>query len=189
MQDISLHLLDIIENSARAESSNIRISVLIDERINLMRFTVEDDGTGMDEETLKAAQNPFYTSKAERVKKVGLGIPLFAQNAELCAGRFQLDSELGKGTVLVAEFEYNHIDRMPLGNLQDTLISGIIGHQEVDFWLNLDHHIGEVHHDFAFNTAEIKEELGGIPLTYPDVIQFIEENIKEGIKKTEMEEN
>ncbi len=189
MQDISLHLLDIIENSARAESKNIRLSVLIDERKNLMRFTVKDDGIGMDEETLRSAQNPFYTSKAERVKKVGLGIPLFAQNAELCGGRFQLESDLGSGTELVAEFQYNHIDRMPLGNLQDTLISGIIGHQDVDFWLNLDHLKEDKHLEFFFNTAEVKAELGDIPLTYPDVIQFIEENIKEGIKKTEMEEN
>jgi signal transduction histidine kinase len=170
-------------------AKNIHLEVEIDEEKDLMRFTVRDDGTGMDAETLRNAQNPFYTSKMERVKKVGLGIPLFAQNAELCDGKFHMESELGKGTLLIAEFKYRHIDRMPLGNLQDTLISALIGHSEVDFWLSLKHIGKEKFLEYRFNTAEIKEELGDIPLTYPDVIQYIDENIKDGIKKTEMKEN
>ncbi|MDP8232147.1 MAG: ATP-binding protein [Candidatus Zophobacter franzmannii] len=189
MQDISLHLLDIIENSARAKAKNIYLDVIIDEESDKIEFLVKDDGTGMDAETLKNAQNPFYTSKAERVKKVGLGIPLFAQNAELCEGSFQLESELGKGTNLIATFKHSHIDRMPIGNLKDTLISAIIGHAEVDFWVQLTHSGAGKSLEWSFNTAEIKAELGDIPLTYPDVIQYIDENINDGIKKTEMEEN
>ena len=132
MQDISLHLLDILENSVRAGARNIKVRVINNVLKNRLRIIVEDDGSGMDAHTLEKAQDPFYTSKEERVKKVGLGIPLFKQNAEIVGGSFKMASEPGFGTVLTVDFPLDHIDRMPLGNLKDTLLGGIIGHPEVD---------------------------------------------------------
>jgi hypothetical protein len=188
MQDISLHLLDIIENSARAKARNIKIRVINNVGDNLLRIIVEDDGTGMDPETLEMAQNPFYTSKAERQKKVGLGIPLFKQNAELSNGCFQMTSEPGFGTVLTVDFQLDHIDRMPLGNLKATLLGAIIGHPEVDFNIILIYCEHGKEQSFHFETAAIKEELGDIPLTYPDVIEYIEQSLNEGIQNTNMED-
>jgi len=130
MQDISLHLLDIIENSVRASARNIWISIRIEVLRNELELVVLDDGTGMDAETLEHAQNPFYTTKLEREKKVGLGIPLFKQNAEMCNGSFFMNSEPGVGTELKAIFELSHVDRMPLGKIGDTMLGAIIGHPE-----------------------------------------------------------
>ncbi len=186
MQDLSLHLLDIIENSARADSSLVEIIMKADEKDNYLSFKIIDDGIGMDNETLQNALNPFYTSKSERKKKVGLGIPLFKQNAELCDGKFLMTSEVNKGTTLEAIFKKDHIDRMPVGSLADTVIGSIIGHPETDFLLKIIHNTLEQEFYFEFDTRIIKEELGDIPLTYPDVIQFIDENIKNGIKNTKM---
>ncbi len=189
MQDISLHILDIIENSARAEARNIYITVSVNESENTLTIIVLDDGTGMDSETAQNAQNPFYTSKAQRVKKVGLGIPLFKQNAELCEGNFVLNSELGVGTEIKAVFKYDHIDRMPLGNLKDTLLGCLIGHSEVDFHVNLERiNSGTDDLIFTLNTNEIRDELGDIPLTYPDVIMYLDSILDEGIKNTQLEE-
>ena len=188
MQDISLHLLDIIENSVRAGAKHIRIRIINDAQENVLRFIIEDDGCGMDAETLALAQDPFYTSKEERVKKVGLGIPLFKQNAELCNGSFRITSEPGWGTVLTAEFERDNIDRLPMGNLKDTLLGAILGHQDVDFHLSLIYRDQDKEQSFHFNTEFIKEELGGIPLTYPDVIEYIEQSLNEGIQNTNMED-
>jgi len=188
MQDISLHLLDIIENSVRAESRHIKIRIIQDVQEDILRFIIEDDGIGMDARTLDEAQNPFYTSKSDRVKKVGLGIPLFKQNAELSGGDFNMSSEPGFGTVLRADFQLSHIDRMPLGNLKDTLLGAIVGHQEVDFSINLIYKERGKEQGFHFDTSAIKEELGDIPLTYPDVIEYIEESLTEGIQNTNMEE-
>ena len=188
MQDISLHILDIIENSVRAGAKNIWITIHADLTKNKMIFKIKDDGTGMDEETLEQAQNPFYTSKLERKKKVGLGIPLFKQNAEHCNGYFKMNSKIGEGTELDAVFAYDSIDRMPLGNIGDTILSSIIGHPEVDIHLYLKRTGFSNNHDFKFNTVDVKKELGDIPITYPDVINFIEESLKEGIKNTKMEE-
>lgn len=189
MQDISLHLLDIIENSVRAKASLINIEVIREVMRNKLEFVIEDNGTGMDEETLRSAQDPFYTSKVEREKKVGLGIPLFKQNAEMCNGHFVLESELGKGTKLVAIFQFDHVDRMPMGNLQDTFVGSIIGHADVDFEIVLKNiKLDNSVEDFTFSTRAIKAELGDIPLTYPDVMTYIDQAIEEGIKKIKMEE-
>jgi len=187
MQDISLHLLDIIENSVRAKARNIKVRVIKDVGSNLLRIIVEDNGTGMDSETLAMAQDPFYTSKGEREKKVGLGIPLFKQNAEMSNGSFKMSSQPGFGTVLTVDFELNHIDRLPLGNLKATLLGAIIGHPEVDFHIILIHCERGREYSFHFETAAIKEELGDIPLTYPDVIEYIDQSLNEGIQNTSME--
>lgn len=189
MQDISLHLLDIIENSVRAKASLVKIEIVREVMRNELRFTIVDNGVGMDAETLAEAQNPFYTSKQEREKKVGLGIPLFKQNAEMCSGRFEMESELGKGTTLIAVFKFDHVDRMPLGNLQDTFVGSIIGHADVNFDIILKNKMitGELD-EYEFSTAAIKAEIGDIPFTYPDVYTFINESIEEGIKKIKMEE-
>jgi hypothetical protein len=188
MQDLSLHLLDIIENSARAGASLIQIFIDADENNDILKFKITDNGSGMDEETLNNALNPFYTSKTSREKKVGLGIPLFMQNAELCDGSFDVKSKLGQGTELEASFKKSHIDRMPVGSLADTIIGSLIGHPETDFYLRISHNTQEQNFEYEFDTRLIKEELGDIPLTYPDVIQFIMEDVNNGIKNTKMGE-
>jgi anti-sigma regulatory factor (Ser/Thr protein kinase) len=188
MQDLSLHLLDIIENSARAGASLINILISVDDKEDILKFKIEDNGSGMDADTLNNALNPFYTSKTSRVKKVGLGIPLFMQNAELCDGSFHVDSELGKGTNLEATFKKSHIDRMPVGSLADTIIGSIIGHTETDFYLKISHNTQEQNFEYEFDTRVLKMELEDIPLTYPDVIQYIIEDVNNGIKNTKMGE-
>jgi signal transduction histidine kinase len=189
MRDISLHLLDIIENSVRAQASVIDIDIEIEIIKNQLWISIKDNGTGMDSETIELTQDPFYTTKEERVKKVGLGIPLFKHNAEISNGSFKIISLPGNGTELQAVFQFDHVDRIPLGNIADTMISVIIGHQEVDFNLSLIRRtLSGEELDYNLSTQIIKAELGDIPLTYPDVIQFIENDIKEGIIKTKMEE-
>lgn len=183
-----MHLLDIIENSARAEAKNIKVRIIQNNLKNHLRIIVEDDGTGMDSPTMEKAQNPFYTSKVEREKKVGLGIPLFKQNAELVGGSFKMASEPGFGTVLTVDLVLDHIDRMPLGNLKDTLLGVIIGHPDIDFFIQLIYRDRSVEHCFHFDTKAIREELGDIPLTYPDVIEYIDQSLYEGIQNTNMED-
>ncbi|MCB5272059.1 MAG: ATP-binding protein [Candidatus Cloacimonetes bacterium] len=188
MQDISLHLLDIIENSVRAEAKNIKVRVINNVQKNRLRIIVEDDGIGMDSHTLEKAQDPFYTSKLQREKKVGLGIPLFKQNAEMVGGTFKMASEPGFGTVLTVDFTLDHIDRMPLGNLKDTLLNVIIGHTDVDYCVHLIYRDKAKEQCFYLDTKAIREELGDIPLTYPDVIEYIDQSLFEGIQNTNMED-
>ncbi|MBN1948700.1 MAG: sensor histidine kinase [Candidatus Cloacimonetes bacterium] len=189
MQDLSLHILDIVENSVRAQARNIWINIELNIMRNSLIIRIKDDGTGMDQDTLVKVHDPFYTTKTERVKKVGLGIPLFKQNAENSQGNFRITSELGKGTEITAEFRYDHIDRLPLGKISDTLLAGIIGHPNTDYFIHLKRIKldGEVL-EFIFSTPDIKDVLGVVPLTYPDVIDYLEDVIQSGIKKIKMEE-
>jgi len=81
MREIALHLLDIAENSAAAESRNISIEVHEDLLSDRLSTCVVDDGRGMDLETVQRVQDPFYTTRTTR--NVGLGIPLLKLAAEM----------------------------------------------------------------------------------------------------------
>lgn len=188
MQDISLHLLDVIQNSVRASAKCVKVRVLQNVVENRLRTIVEDDGTGMDSHTLQKAQDSLYSTKKEQVKNVGLGIPLFKQNAEQAGGAFRMASELGHGTVLTADFPLDNLDRLPLGNLKDTLLNSIIGHPQLDFNIHLLYRDNAKELCFNFDTKEVREELGEIPLNYPDVIEYIDQTLYEGIQKTNMED-
>ena len=129
MEDISLHILDIAENSIRAKAKNINIMITEDYKNDLLTLTIEDDGEGMDEATKAFALNPFFTTK--KGKKVGLGLALLAHSAEEAGGDMKIESEPGKGTKISAIFKLGHIDRKPLGNLNETIKCLKVTHPEI----------------------------------------------------------
>lgn len=179
MEDLSLHILDIAENSMDAGASLIEIGVVEDTAADLFTLRVKDNGRGMDEEMIEKAMDPFFTTKTVRTKKFGLGIPLLAQAAGECEGRFLIDSGPGKGTVITAEFRNSHIDRKPLGDLGATMMVLISGHPEMDFRLTYQKD-GAF---YAFDTAEFKKELEGVPINLPDVLRLIKDDINEAVRE------
>ncbi len=60
-------------------------------------LSVADTGCGMDEETLKHAQEPFFTTKGVG-KGTGLGLSMVNGLAEQSGGRLVLKSRVGEGT-------------------------------------------------------------------------------------------
>lgn len=120
MPDLSMHILDIVENSTRAGAKEISLAVVEDNRANRVTLTIIDDGKGMTEEELKRALDPFYTTKIER-RKVGLGLPMLRETAEQAGGSLEVRSTPGKGTEVRATMVLNHIDRPPLGDINETL--------------------------------------------------------------------
>jgi anti-sigma regulatory factor (Ser/Thr protein kinase) len=175
LRELALHILDIAENSISAGATRVRIAVDENLRDDLLEIVIEDNGKGMDAETLARITDPFVTSRTSR--KVGLGIPFFKAAAEACEGRFLIQSEPGQGTKVDVFFKHSHIDRMPLGDLASTLLTLMIGTPEV-------HWIFEYSVDgnnFVFDDAPIKETLDGVPLSEPAVMKFIRESLQEGI--------
>ncbi|MEW6511735.1 MAG: ATP-binding protein [Bacteroidota bacterium] len=130
MEDLSLHILDIVENSIRAKARNIGIRVVQDTEQDTLMIEITDDGEGMDQETAKRSSDPFFTTKG--VKKVGLGLPFLAQSAEEAEGTLNVESSPGKGTTVRAVFKLGHIDRRPLGNLHETVRCLRATHPEVN---------------------------------------------------------
>jgi anti-sigma regulatory factor (Ser/Thr protein kinase) len=182
VEDLSLHILDISENSIEAGATEIEIIVREDTRRNRLVLEIKDNGKGLDKETRQKALDPFYTTKTTR--RVGLGLPLLAQAAKEADGELTIESQQGKGTIITAEFVNDHIDRKPLGNIAETLVSLITAkgpgieiiyrHQKND-------------DSFSLDTREIKKELQEVPINNPGVLLYLRNTIKNSLKELEEE--
>jgi len=131
VEDISLHILDIVENSIRAHAKKIEIRIIGDKKRDLLNIEIIDDGEGMDENTVKNVLDPFFTTRNTR--KIGLGLPLLAQSAEESGGIVRIKSKPGKGTKVKATFGYSHIDRRPFGDIGKSLSVLITANPDINF--------------------------------------------------------
>ena len=64
--EISLHILDIVQNSISARASAIEITVSIDSKSDTLAVVIKDNGCGMSDEELSKAVDPFYTTRTKR---------------------------------------------------------------------------------------------------------------------------
>lgn len=183
MQELSMNVLDIAENSVSAGAKLIQITVDEQPTQDLLTINIEDDGIGMTDEQLSRVSDPFYTSRTTR--KVGLGIPFFRMAAEITGGSFDISGKPGSGTQINAKFVLSSIDRMPLGNINDTIFTLIHCNAEIDFLYT--RRLGS--DEMKLDTRSFREVLGDIPLNTPEVSKFIrgylEENTDELLKETE----
>jgi len=182
MKDLSLHILDIVQNSIRAKSTLIGIEINEQPNENQLIITITDNGTGMSPEQLQSAIDPFYTSRTTR--KVGLGLSLFKQNAEMTGGSFELESEYGKGTKVTAVFGLNHIDRPVMGDLVGTLLILICSSEGTDYVFKHITPTGE----FELDTREVRQTLEDVPISHPDVRIFIQEMLRENLEQIKISE-
>ena len=173
MKELSLHILDIAQNSITANGYNIVIELIYSIDNDLISITIRDDGSGMSPEFLERVIDPFTTSRTTR--NVGMGIPLFRLAAIMTGGDFDIKSQLGKGTDITAEFKKSHIDCPPLGDIDGTILTLIQGNPDRDFILKYETDKGS----FIVETLVFKNELGDISLSEPEVLAWIGELLKE----------
>jgi signal transduction histidine kinase len=131
MEDLSLHILDIVENSIAAMAGRIEIRIEENQARDLVTIEIKDDGNGMDEQTLKKALDPFFTTR--KTRRVGLGLSLLAQAARDSEGTFDLSSKPGEGTTVNATFRLSHPDCKPMGDIGQTMQVLVIAHPEIEF--------------------------------------------------------
>ena len=131
MEDLSLHILDVVENSLRSEARRVQILVIEDVKQDLLTLEIKDDGKGMDPEKCARAADPFFTTKPGR--RFGLGLALLAQAAREAEGDFHVSSLPGAGTTVRVTFRWGHPDRKPLGDIGATLQTLVVANPEVDF--------------------------------------------------------
>ncbi|TFH39269.1 MAG: ATP-binding protein [Chrysiogenales bacterium] len=167
MQDLSLHILDIVENSTMAGATLVEVRLTEDREKDLLTLVVKDNGAGMDGRMLEKVRDPFATTRTTR--RVGMGIPLLEQAVRDTGGNLAIESEPGKGTTISASFVMSHIDRKPLGNLGSTIITLIMGNPGVDFAVHVD--TGET--EAELDTRDVKSALEGVAITHPEVLESI----------------
>ncbi len=176
MKELSLHILDVVQNSIAAGGDFIIISIDEDLHKDLFTIQITDNGCGMDKDYAEKIKDPFTTGRKSR--KVGLGIPLLYAASERCDGDLTIQSKKGEGTIITAVLKHSHIDRAPLGDMVNTIKMLIVCNSEVEFLYK--HKINE--NEFNFDTREIKRILGDVPIHEIEVLSWIEGYLKEGLK-------
>ncbi|MBE7055006.1 MAG: ATP-binding protein [Ruminococcaceae bacterium] len=176
MQEISLNILDIVQNSIRAGATVIDVVIEEAPSVDVFAFTVKDNGCGMDEEMVKRVTDPFVTTRTTR--KVGLGISLLKSLAQQAGGDIKLESKVGVGTVIRADFSYSHIDRQPLGDISAVMVSLISMNPDIDFVYS---HSFEKE-EFTLDTRELRKILGeDVSLSEISVAAWIGDYINENL--------
>lgn len=179
MTEISLNILDVAENSTRAQASLVTIEVTADFPGDRLTVTIDDDGCGMTPEQVEQVTDPFFTSRTTR--KVGLGVPFFKLAAESTGGSFSIVSQPGAGTRVTAVFVLSHIDRMPLGDISTTIHTLVVYHPETDFVYRYQYN----DRSFTLDTREFRQVLGDIPFDTPDISAYIMEYLNENKLETD----
>jgi hypothetical protein len=177
-RELSLHILDISENSVQACAKNIEVSVEENIATDRLRIIIKDDGKGMNADQIMLVTNPFFTSRTTR--KVGLGIPFLKEAAEATNGYLRIESQEGSGTTLIVEFQRSHIDRMPLGDLESTFMNLLVGYPKVH-WI---FRYKKDNEEFLLDDQTIKKELAEIPLSDPIILAYLRGLITDGINET-----
>lgn len=184
MRELSMHILDLSQNSIVAGASLIEIDVIADTKTDTLRISIKDNGRGMSPEFLARVRDPFTTTRTTR--RVGLGIPMFAESARTCDGDLTVQSEVGQGTTVDATFKLSHIDRAPLGDIASTLIALIAANPDIDIRYRqqirgrhpeLDS--GTSAEEFILDTREIKQQLDGVPINENAVLKWIGEYVRQ----------
>ncbi|MGI6628766.1 MAG: ATP-binding protein [Bacillota bacterium] len=175
MIDLSLHLLDLLQNSAHAGARNVRVGIVESVERDLLEITVSDDGKGMSSDEQARALDPFYTSSAK--KKVGLGLPLVVQAAKMAGGSVYVENNLPRGTRVIVRYRLNHPDRQPMGDIAATTISFLAGNQAVDVLFSYQGPTGV----FDLDTRELRTQGDNENMGQLAFLWMIEEKLRDGL--------
>ena len=169
MRELSLHVLDIVENSINAGADRVVVRIGMDSEKDRLTIAIEDNGKGMGESVKKKVLDPFITTKPE--KKIGLGLSMLSEAARRAGGEMHVESNPGSGTVVEATFGLSHVDRQPMGDMAETMVMLIVGNPDVEF------RVEAVRNStgFFWDTDSLREKFGDASRTDPDVIDSMRE--------------
>ncbi len=173
MRELSLNVMDVAQNSVRAEADLVRITVEESDKEDRLTISIADNGCGMTEDQVRQVIDPFFTTRTTR--KVGLGVPLFKLSAEQTGGSFDIQSKVGEGTTTTASYVKSHVDMTPLGDINSTVKILIQCNPQIDFIFTHSTDKGS----FTLDTRELREVLGDVSLDTPDVLEWIGQYLEE----------
>ena len=175
MEDLAMHILEILMNSIHALSKNIKFTIHDSSLNDKIIMIVEDDGKGMSEEQVAKISSPFMTGRTTR--KVGLGVAFLKALTEQCNGEFNVSSSIGIGTTVKASVQKSFIDTPPMGDLGEIIMECIQADDQIDYLFIYKTDLDE----FIFDTKEIKKELEGLSLQEPSILLWIKDYINQNI--------
>ena len=174
MKELSLHILDVAQNSLSAQATAVDLTV--SQLAGRLTITIADDGRGMDRALLETVTDPFTTTRTTR--RVGLGLPLLKLAAEQTGGGLEIVSAPGEGTTVTAVFDGESIDCPPLGDMAGTvslLAQGMGDGVELTYTRTTE--TGT----FRFDTRDIRAILGPeVSLGEAEVVKWMAAYIREG---------
>lgn len=176
MRELSLNVMDVAQNSVRADADLVRITVTESAKDDNLTIRIADNGCGMTQEQVQQVIDPFFTTRTTR--KVGLGVPLFKLSAEQTGGSFDIQSEKNVGTTTTASYVPSHMDMTPLGDINSTVKILIQCNPDIDFVFTHSTDNGS----FTLDTRELREVLEGVSLDTPDVLEWIADYLEENTR-------
>lgn len=175
MKNLALHILDIVQNSIAAKATEISIRIKTDSNKKQKLVIISDNGTGIKAELIGKVTDPFYTGR--RTRKVGLGLPLFKQNAEQTGGWLTIHSTVNKGTTVEACFISDHLDCPPYGDLAGVIVLLVQANPQIIFKFDAETEDGS----YLFDTESIKIILEDFPIQAPEIREGLKSLIQENI--------
>ncbi|MDK2985826.1 MAG: hypothetical protein PWQ96_1468 [Clostridia bacterium] len=176
MEELSLHILDILQNSVEAKADFIQLKIVEDIEKDILSIKIKDNGSGMDNEEASKACSPFYSTR--KTRKIGMGLPLLQANAEACGGYLRLTSKKKEGTCVFALFRRSHWDTPPLGNIASSICTFLAWNEPVH--LVYTHVVNKK--TFTLDTREIIEKIDPLPINTPSILVWIKDYINSGLK-------
>lgn len=173
MREISLHMMDIMQNSIEAGATFIEVEIFEKSIDDTLQIKILDNGRGIDDRMLSNITDPFTTSRTSR--KVGLGLSLFESACRRCSGSLSVRSKVGCGTSVKAIMKLSHIDRAPIGRIEDTIVSFLI-YPNIEMLYT--HRIDG--REFCMDTRELRK-ITGQDLSNQIILQWLREYLKESL--------
>ncbi|WP_409252028.1 ATP-binding protein [Bacillus sp. SCS-153A] len=98
--------INLLDNAIKYNQFNGQIHVEAYQKVGLAVIKIRDTGVGIPKEELQKIFTPFYRSNSLNgsVEGAGIGLSLVEQFVKSFKGDIQLESEMGKGTVVCLEF-------------------------------------------------------------------------------------
>lgn len=180
MKDFAMHIMDIVQNSISAAATEITVSITESSLEDKLKLVITDNGKGIPEDMLQNITDPYVTSRITR--KVGLGLSLLNQHAISTGGDLKINSKVGVGTQIFANFGLLHYDRQPLGDIAGTIVLLAAANPKIKFVYEHSTSKGS----YRFDTDEVNEMLDGMSISEATVIRFLKEMIEENLKEIEV---
>ena len=177
MKDLAHHLFDILENSAKAGASAVRLR--LETHGETLALRLADNGPGFPLELLADPANPYATTRTER--PVGLGLALLKHAAQETGGNLKAGNAPAGGAFVDATFRLSHVDARPIGDLGALVLDACASWPDLALTVELVLEKGEP--DTVFDHQLVREALDGIAVTHPSVRPLLKRELSESLQR------